>query len=86
MTPLTPDVVMADALQARIPDQLAQGAGSGLRELMASDGDRNEALSICNKGLLASVEVSRDAFSATGRRVVQQVVEPLAEVAKGWRQ
>ena len=80
---------MADALRARFPDrakQLAQGAGSGLRELMAGDGDRNEALSICNKGLLASLEVSRDAFAATGRRVIQQVVEPLAEVAKDWKQ
>lgn len=75
---------MADALRARFPGrakQLAQSAGSGLRELMASDGDRDEALSICNKGLLASMEVGRDAFAATGRRVIQQVVEPLAEAA-----
>lgn len=73
---------MADALRARFPGrarQLAQGAGSGLRELMVSDGDRDEALSICNRGLLASMEVDRDAFAATGRRVIQQVVEPLAE-------
>ena len=75
---------MADALRARFPGrakQLAQSAGSGLRELMASDGDRDEALSICNKGLFASMEVGRDAFSATGRRVIQQVVEPLVEAA-----
>lgn len=79
---------MADALRTRFPGrakQLAQGAGSGLRELMASDGDRDEALSICNKGLLASLEVSREAFAATGRRVIQQVVEPLAEAAKDWQ-
>jgi hypothetical protein len=44
---------------------------------MSSDGDRDEALSICNKGLLASQEVSREAFAATGRRFIQQVVEPL---------
>lgn len=75
---------MADALRTRFPGrarQLAQGAGSGLRDLMASDGDRDEALSICNKGLLASMEVGREAFEATGRRVIQQVVEPLAEAA-----
>ncbi|WP_442975046.1 efflux RND transporter permease subunit, partial [Salmonella enterica] len=72
----------ADALRARFPGrarQLAESAGTGLRELMASDGDLDEALSICNRGLLASMEVSRDAFAATGRRVIQQVVEPLAE-------
>lgn len=71
---------MWDALRERFPGrarELAQDAGSGLRELMTSDGDRDEALVICNKGLLASLEVSRDAFAATGRRVIQQVVEPL---------
>jgi hypothetical protein len=78
---------MADALRDRFPgraQQLAQRAGSGLHDLMTSEGDRDEALSICNKGLLASMEVSRDAFAATGRRVIQQVVEPLAEAASGW--
>ena len=75
---------MANALRERFPGrarQLAQGAGSGLRELMASDGDRDEAPSICNKGLLASMEVGRDAFEAMGRRVIQHVVEPLAEAS-----
>lgn len=56
-------------------------AGAGLRELMSIEGDRGEALSICNKGLLASMEVGRDAFPATGRRVIQQGVEPLADAA-----
>ena len=79
---------MADALRARFPGrakQLAESAGSGLRELMTSEGDRDEALSICNKGLLASMEVSRDAFAATGRRVIQQVLEPLAKAAEDWK-
>ena len=78
---------MADALRERFPDRakhLGGGAGTGLRELMASDGDRDEALAICNRGLLASMEVSRDAFAAIGRRVIQQVVEPLAEAAQDW--
>lgn len=73
---------MADALRERFPDRagpLARVAGSGLRELLAKDGDRDEALAICNRGLLASLEVSREAFAATGRRVLQQVIEPLAE-------
>jgi len=75
---------MGEALRECFPGrakQLAQGAGTGLRELMASDGDRDQALSICNKGLLASMEVDREAFAATGRRLIQLVIEPLAETA-----
>lgn len=78
---------MADALRDRLPDRartLALGAGTGLRELMASNGDRDEALAICNRGLLASMEVGRDAFAAIGRRVIQQVIEPLVDAAQGW--
>ena len=73
---------MSDALRTCFPGnarQLAETAGAGLRELLASTGDRDQALAICNRGLLASMEVGRDAFAATGRRVIQQVVEPLAE-------
>ena len=73
---------MADALRRRFPDRaagLARSAGSGLRDLMASAGDRDEALGICNRGLLSSMEVGRDAFLAIGQRVIQQVIEPLAE-------
>ena len=76
----------------RVPTRLGHfaicsftGAGTGLRELMASDGDRSEALSICNKGLLPSMEVGREAFEATGRRLIQWVIEPLAEAASTWR-
>lgn len=78
---------MGEALQARFPDRartLALGAGAGIRALMASDGDRNQALSICNQGLLASLEVGREAFAATGRRFIQQVIEPLEEAAAVW--
>jgi hypothetical protein len=73
---------MADALRVRFPDRaagLARGAGSGLRDLMASAGDRDEALGICNRGLLSSMEVGRDAFLAIGQRVIQRVIEPLAD-------
>lgn len=78
---------MAEALRDRFPDraqQLALGAGTGIRELMVSDGDRDEALTICNRGLLASLEVGPAAFAATGRRLIQQVIEPLEEAAKRW--
>lgn len=75
---------MSQALHARFPSRarlLALTAGAGIREMMASNGDRDEALSICNKGLLASLEVSREAFAATGRRFIQQVIEPLEDAA-----
>lgn len=78
---------MADALRTRFPERakpLALNTGAGIRALMASDGDRDEALSICNRGLLASLEVNRDAFAATGRRFIQQVIEPLEDAAKAW--
>jgi len=78
---------MAGALRECFPGRakhLAERAGAGLRALMASEGDRDEALTICNRGLLASMEVGRDAFAATGRRVIQQVVEPLADAARSW--
>ncbi len=77
-------VRMFDALRDRFPNragQLALAAGAGIRALMASGGDRDEALAICNMGLLSSMEVSREAFAATGRRFIQQVIEPLEESA-----
>ena len=46
---------------------------------MASAGDRDEALKICNRGLLSSMEVGRDAFLAIGQRTIQQVIKPLAD-------
>lgn len=78
---------MARALRERFPTrdkELALGAGSGLRELLGSAGDLDQALSVCNKGLLASLEVGRAAFAATGHRFVQTVVEPLEEEAQSW--
>ena len=48
---------------------------------MRRDGDRDEALSICNKGLPASLEADRDVYAATGRRFIRQVIEPLEQAA-----
>jgi hypothetical protein len=31
------------------------------------------------------MEVNRDAFAATGRRLLQLVIEPLAETASTWQ-
>ena len=78
---------MAIALRSRFPARarhLALSAGAGIRALMVSDGDRAEALSICNRGLLASSEVGPEAFAATGSRFIQRVIEPLEEAAAAW--
>ena len=78
---------MAEALKNRFPDRakhLALSAGAGIRILMNSSGDRDEALTICNRGLLASLEVGREVFDATGRRFIRQVIEPLEEEATRW--
>jgi hypothetical protein len=76
---------MADALRAHFPEhapKLARDAGLGIRALVGSPGDLDEALAICNRGLLASMEVTRDAFRATGLRLIQRVVEPLADTRR----
>jgi hypothetical protein len=72
------------ALNATFPgqaQQLALRAGNGIRALLQSPADLHQALTICNIGLLASMEVSLAAFTATGRRVIAEVIEPLEEFA-----
>ena len=73
-------VNMARALHAKLPRRaagLAVRAGDGIRELLASKNDVDEALKTCNLGLLASMDVDADALLATGRRLVEEVIEPL---------
>jgi hypothetical protein len=72
---------MRDALQLKFGNHakpLAQRAGSGINALMASAFDLQQALRIANTGLLTSLDVSVDAFMATGRRLQADVLEPLA--------
>jgi hypothetical protein len=69
------------ALQSKFPtasDDLARQAARGVRALLASPEDLDQALAIANVGLLASLDVDRDAFAATGRRLLSEVMEPLA--------
>lgn len=71
---------MAAALTEKFPQQapaLARQAGSGLRALLASEADMAQALHIANLGLLASLDVGGPGFAAVGRRVLQDVIEPL---------
>lgn len=49
--------------------------------LALAEWDLDQALTICIIGLLASMEVGRAAFAATGRRVIAEVIESLEKVA-----
>lgn len=57
--------------------QLALGAGSGLRLLLRSNLDLEEALWTCNSGLLASVPVRLDQLRVTGERLLAEAVGSL---------
>lgn len=73
------------ALQAKFGDQahqLAAGAGAGMRALLASRADLNQALRIANLGLLASMDVSVEAFLATGARFMAEVIDELEQLAQ----
>ena len=71
---------MSDALKARFPTrakELAFSAELGIRALMKSDAVMDQALRICNLGLLASLEVNRDAYKAIGNQFLQRVIDLL---------
>lgn len=70
------------ALNVKFPGQahaLAKRAGNGMRMLLDSPPDLDQALAICNLGLLASLDIDHRAFAAMGRRVIAEVVEPLEQ-------
>ena len=78
---------MAAALKACFPKQaksLALSAGSGLRAIMNSPQDLDQALAINNKGLLSSAPTNPDILAATGRQFVQLVIDPLEQMARQW--
>lgn len=61
---------------------LANRAGAGLRALLASQADLEQALRIANLGLLASMDLPVEGFSATGRRFLSEVIEELETLAQ----
>jgi hypothetical protein len=65
-------------------ESLALRAGAGLRALLASDDDMKEAHAACAAGPLASMPITVEQLRATGRRLVQDVIEPLERSAAGW--
>jgi len=72
------------ALQHSFPHswrELAATAGAGLRSLIASGEDLQEATYICANGLLSSRNVTAEQLSAVGERVLAFAVEPLRRLA-----
>ncbi len=61
---------------------LALRAGNGMRALLESTADLDEALRLANLGLLSSLEVSRAAFQATGARFMVEVIDELEGLAR----
>ena len=73
------------ALKQRFPGrwlELARTAGGGLRRLLASGEDLQEAAEHCANGLLSRTPASTDQLAATGRRVIAFALEPLEQLAR----
>ncbi len=60
---------------------MAARVGDGLRELLASGDDLEEAHGTCVNGLLVRQNLSVEQLLATGRRVLHDAVEPLQKSA-----
>ncbi len=73
------------ALKRRFPKEwrkLGSRAGDGLRALLASASDLDQATLICNLGLLARLNVSARNLETTGKRLLQDAIEPLKAAAR----
>jgi len=73
------------ALKKHFPHEWPQfgaRAGNGLRALLASIPDLDQATQICNVGLFAGQDISIRNLQAVGGRVLQDVVEPLESAVR----
>jgi hypothetical protein len=72
--------IWLEALQIRFPDEwreLGRRAGLGLRALLASPPDLEQALHTCVNGLLTSNPPTLAILRITGQRLLTDVIEPL---------
>ena len=79
--------VWANALQNRFPShwrELAPRVGTGLRQLLRpqNEADLEEARHTCENGLLASQVPSLKLLEITGRRLLQDAIEPLEKISR----
>jgi hypothetical protein len=65
------------ALFAAEADGLARAAGNGIRALLASPADLQQAVDNCNNGLLASRKVTMQELELTGKRLLSSALEEL---------
>lgn len=76
--------IWVNALRSRFPtqfDRLALTAGDGLRALLASENDLEQATHTCNHGLLVDDVVTTRELNFTGRRFMQDVIETFEQLA-----
>lgn len=64
-------------------ESLAAHTGDGLRALLASPPDLDQAVRLCNDGLLARRPVTAANLAATGRRVLVEAAGPLEATSRG---
>jgi hypothetical protein len=72
--------IWEQALQNCFPDEcqsLAKETGSGIRQLLESESDLEEAYHTCRYGLLASAPPDMEQLLIAGKRLLQDAVEPL---------
>ena len=70
--------IWVDSLKSRFPKQfnsLAPTVGDGLRALLASENDLEQAVHTCNHGLLVDDVVKVTELKLTGKRFMQDVVD-----------
>ena len=78
--------IWREALRERFPGdwiKLAGRAGSGLRQLLASELDLAEARHTCVYGLLSSDPPTIDQLRLSGQRLLKDAVEPLEKTSIG---
>ncbi|MHC4956385.1 MAG: hypothetical protein ACYTGZ_21295 [Planctomycetota bacterium] len=74
-----------DGITTCFPDDwraLAQGAGTGLRELLTQNAFVDEALHTCEVGILRGRGVTLDNLRATGDRILIDLIEPFEAAAR----
>jgi hypothetical protein len=70
------------ALQSKFADQavaLAMQAGNGIRELLESDFDIEQAYFTCTNGLLSAIQITPEQFKIAGARLLQDAIVSLEE-------
>ncbi|MCP5055942.1 MAG: hypothetical protein GY937_04360 [bacterium] len=74
-----------DALIDRFPTswrELAERTGAGLKAILASDVDLEQAQHTCVNGLLTSRPPTLDQFRANGQRLLAEAANPLVELVR----